>query len=182
MGIFNKIRRILRGGKALPNEHGPMFIKRDDMGRWVMEDKQEAKCPVDHTKITTVKATANDNPACVCGQGDKCYCKAGDEKKTYAKSVTSKIEAASATKPARKPKLQQVIEDAEAMKAKGIVQKPAVIDGINKKVAENKKAKAKAKATEKKPVAKTTAKKDAIKKDIADTPVAKKKKPAPKKK
>jgi hypothetical protein len=57
--------------------------------------------------------------------------------------------------------------------------KPAVVEGINKKAAENKKAAAK------KPVAKATAKKEAIKKDIAETPVAKKtpatKKPAPKK-
>ena len=166
MGIFNKVRRILRGGKALPNEHGPAFIKRDDMGRWV-DEKSEAKCPVDHSAFFTievVKAIANDNPACVCGQGKNCYCKAGDAKKDYAKAVTEKQKAASKSKPVVKSEVAPIIAE------------------INKKA-----------SVTKKPVAKTTAKKDAIKKDIADTPVAKKtpaknpatptaKKPAPKKK
>jgi hypothetical protein len=56
MGLFNKIRRILRGGKALPNEHGPRYVKlqRDEVGRW----------------------TEPEGHACNCGVG--CACKSSD--------------------------------------------------------------------------------------------------------
>lgn len=96
MGIFNKIRKAFRKGGALPHEHGPAV-------KLAKAKDAEAKCPVDHTKITKVKATANDNPACVCGQGSKCYCKAGDAKKKqdYAKAVVSKQKAASKAKPSK---------------------------------------------------------------------------------
>lgn len=128
MGIFNKIRKAFRKGGALPHEHGPAvkIAKAKDA---------EAKCPVDHTKITKVKATANDNPACVCGQGEKCYCKAGDAKKAYAKSVVEKQKAASKSKPSK--------------------------DAENKKPATKK---APAKKTPAKPAPKATAKKPAPKK------------------
>lgn len=133
MGLFDKIRKIIRKGEALPHEHGPAV-------KLAKAADAEAKCPVDHGKIELVKATANDNPACVCGQGSKCYCKAGDAKKTYAKAVVEKQKAAAKTKPST--------------------------DSENKKkpVAKKEPAKAPAKKTPAKPAPKATAKKPAPKK------------------
>lgn len=123
MELFNKIRRILRGGKALPNEHGPLFIKRDDEGRWIPE-KPEVPASV---TIKIVPATTSDKPDCVCGHGT---CRCAENKKAYAEALAEKINKASATKPT---KLEKVKADAEAMKAKGQVHKPVVKKAPSKK-------------------------------------------------
>jgi hypothetical protein len=166
--ISDLFYKLTRGKQALkPWEHGP--------AKAVLSDK------------------CGCNGNCQCNSIESLEKSAGIAKKVSVKIVPATVDGTIASipreiaehmveegiltpaKPKRKPKLEQVIEDAERMK------KPPVIEGINKKVSDNKKAPAK------KPVAKTTEKKQAIAKDLADTPspVVKKpvaKKPAPKKK
>lgn len=138
MELFNKIRKFLRGGKPLPNEHGPRSIERDANGKWVVEKQ---------VIIKVVPATTSGKADCVCGSG-KCKCE--ENKIAYAKTVAEKQKAASKTKPT---KLEQVKADAERMKAKKPVPKAAAKkEAIKKDLAETplpKKAPAK-KATPKK--------------------------------
>lgn len=111
MELFSKIRRILRGGKALPNEHGPLFIKRDDMGKWIAEIPTE---PVATLDIKIVPATTSDKADCVCGHGT---CKCAENKKAYAEAVAEKQKKASATKPAeKKPVAKAPVKKAPATK------------------------------------------------------------------
>lgn len=122
MGLFKNIRRALRGGKALPNEHGPAAAI--EAARIAMEAAHAGvgtggKCPVIHDtseigsnpspEIKFIPATANRNAGCACAGGSKCACgtvKAEVKKPAAATKAAPKKPAASsasASKPAVKP-------------------------------------------------------------------------------
>lgn len=161
MELFNKIRRILRGGKALPNEHGPAFIKRDDNGKWVTE-KPEPIVPTIDIKI--VPATTSGKPDCVCGSGT---CKCAENKIAYAKTLAEKQKKATATKPVAKSQEKRIAiqkDIADAPLPKKPVSKKTITEPVAKKAPAKKVTK---------PVAKEAPKAE-------PKPAAKK--PAPKKK
>lgn len=87
MGIFDKIRKALRGGKALPHEHGPRVVL---MGQEVTKPAVETV----QVKIDVVK-NPGVKPDCVCGGGT---CKCAERKAAYAKSVAEKVAKATATR------------------------------------------------------------------------------------
>lgn len=91
MGFFNKIRKALRKGGALPHEHGPVVklagVERKPNGKFV-------EIKVDVVKSPSTKAD------CVCGGGT---CKCDERKKVYAEAVAKKQKEASKTKPVAKP-------------------------------------------------------------------------------
>lgn len=76
MGIFNTIRKALRKGKALPNEHGPVYAFKE------AEAVKPAK-----VSVKIVKATTDDKPATIPSE--------------YAKTVVAKQKAASKAKPSK---------------------------------------------------------------------------------
>jgi hypothetical protein len=96
MGLFDKIRKIIRKGGALPNEHGPaVSLPRDVNGRWILPN-EAPKAELPKVEIRIVPATTSDRIDCVCGSG-KCKCE--ENKIAYAKAVAEKQKAASKTKP-----------------------------------------------------------------------------------
>lgn len=125
MGLFKNIRRALRGGKALPNEHGPAAAI--EAARIAMEAAHAGvgtggKCPVIHDtsglgseigsnpspEIKFIPATANRNAGCACAGSSKCACgtvKAEVKKPVAATKAAPKkpsASSASASKPAAK--------------------------------------------------------------------------------
>ena len=78
MGIFNKIRKALRKGKALPNEHGPVYA---------FKKEAETVMPA-NTVVMLTKATTDDKPTTIPSE--------------YAKAVVKKQTAASKAKPVAK--------------------------------------------------------------------------------
>ena len=117
MGLFKNIRRALRGGKALPNEHGPAAAI--EAARIAMEAAHAGvstggKCPVIHDtsglgseigsnpspEIKFIPATANRNAGCACAGGSKCAC--GTAKAEPVKVEVKKPAAATKAAP-KKP-------------------------------------------------------------------------------
>lgn len=76
MGIFNTIRKALRKGKALPNEHGPVYAFKE------AEAAKPAK-----VSVKIVKATTDDKPTTIPSD--------------YAKAVVAKQKAATKAKPSK---------------------------------------------------------------------------------
>jgi hypothetical protein len=111
MGIFNQVRKLLRGNKPMPNEHGPRFklINESELFDKIIESAPTTK----KVTVKVVPATTSDKADCVCGSG-KCKCE--DNKIAYAKAVAEKQKAASKTKPVAKKPVAKTTAKKEAIK------------------------------------------------------------------